>query len=140
MLAAAARREVLKAVIPLSPAVNIHYGARKGSFLGTSFDPDHIPDEFGQEGRLLNGNYLRIAQLLPLEDAIQRTECPVLIVHGDADEAVPIEGSREAVRKYKNAQLKEIPGDTHCYDHHLDQVIDMVLDFLKQEEEDSKRS
>ena len=134
MLAAAAKGDVLKAVIPLSPAVNIHYGSRTGEFLGMQFDPEHIPAEFERDGRVLNGNYLRAAQLLPLEDAMERTGCPVFIVHGDADEAVPIRGSREAVRKYKNAQLKEIPGDTHCYDHHLDQVIRAVLDFLEQME------
>ena len=134
MLAAAAKGDMLKAVIPLSPAVNIHYGARTGDFLKYSFDPAHIPAEYERDGRVLNGNYLRVAQLLPLEDAIQRTECPILIVHGDEDEAVPIEGSREAVRKYKNAQLKEIPGDTHCYDHHLDQMLKIVTDYLLQME------
>ena len=134
MLAAAAKRDVLRAVIPLSPAVNIYYGSRAGKVLGTRFDPDHIPEVFVQNEHVLNGNYLRAAQLLPLEDAIARTDCPVLIVHGDADESVPIRGSIDAVNKYRDARLKIIPGDTHCYDHHLDQMIEAVTEFLKQME------
>ena len=30
-----------------------------------------------------------------------------------------------------NCDLILIPGDTHCYDHHLDQVLDAVRDWMR---------
>ena len=57
---------------------------------------------------------------------------PVLIVHGDEDEAIPAEYSREAAAKYADARLVVIPGDDHCYNHHLDQVTAAVREFLEE--------
>ncbi len=84
--------------------------------------------------RHLSGNYLRTAQLLDVDEAIRKYEKPVLLIHGDADEAVPIEYSIDAAKKYKNAKLVQIPGDTHCYDEHLDQVTAAVKKFLGEME------
>ena len=39
-----------------------------------------------------------------------------------------------AAKKYKNAKLVQIPGDTHCYDEHLDQVTAAVKKFLGEME------
>ena len=40
----------------------------------------------------------------------------------------------DAAKKYKNAKLVQIPGDTHCYDEHLDQVTAAVKKFLGEME------
>ena len=110
------------------------YGARKGNLLGQPFDPEHVPDMLEWGDRHLSGNYIRTAQLLDVDEAIRKYEKPVLLVHGDADEAVPIEYSIDAAKKYKNAELVQIPGDTHCYDEHLDQVTAAVKKFLGEME------
>ena len=55
---------------------------------------------------------------------------PVLLVHGDADEAVPIEESIRAAKAYDNARLVVIPGDTHCYDYHLELVLDAIREWM----------
>ena len=44
MLAAGMRADDFKAAIPMSPAIVIPDGARKGNLLGQPFDPEHIPD------------------------------------------------------------------------------------------------
>ena len=56
---------------------------------------------------------------------------PVLIVHGDEDEAVPYRCAVELEKEYENAKLVTIPGDDHCYDYHLDQVLEAVTSFVK---------
>lgn len=136
MLAAAMKRDVIRAVIPMSPAIMIPEGARQGMLLGMQFDPDHVPDEiYTGSGRALSGNYVRAAQLVHMEDAF-KYRGPVLLVHGDADEAVPVQCGIDAAKAYENAKLVLIPGDTHCYDHHLDQAVEAVrswmLGFLKK--------
>ena len=132
MLAAALKRDVIKGVIPMSPASMIPEGARKGTLLGQHFDPDRIPDIIfrTEDGKKLGGNYARAAQTIHVEEAIDRYDGPVLIVHGDADEAVPVEVGIEAAKRYKNCKLVLIPGDTHCYDNHLDQAVDAVKQWM----------
>ena len=127
MLAGAMKHNVIKGIIPLSPAWMIPEAARNGTLLGQDFDPDNIPDVLPAWGdRGLGGNYVRVAQTIHVEDAIDRYTGPVLIVHGDEDEAVPVEYGIRVAERYRDCKLVLIPGDTHCYDHHLDQVLDAV--------------
>ena len=131
MLAAALKHDVIRGIIPLSPACMIPEEARAGKMLEVSFDPDHIPDELhGWDGRTLNGNYLRVAQTIRVEEAVSRFRGPVLIVHGDADETVPVRYGIDAAKAYHDAKLVLIPGDDHCYNFHLDQVVKAVKDWL----------
>lgn len=131
MLAAAMERDVIAGLIPLSPAVMIPDGARQGELLGQRFDPDHIPDALASwDGRELGGNYVRVAQTIDVDRAVARYDGPVLLIHGDADEAVPVRFGVEAARAYKNAELVVVPGDSHCFDYHLDQVTDAVQRWL----------
>ena len=133
MLAAALKHDCIRGLIPMSPACMIPELARKGELLGHKFDPDHVPDVLESWDRELDGNYARVAQTIHVEEAIARYNGPTLIVHGDADEAVPVEYGIEAAKAYSNAKLVLIPGDTHCYDHHLDQVTDAVRAWLLEQ-------
>lgn len=131
MLAAALKHECVRGILPLSPAIMIPEMARTGQLLGQPFDPDHIPEELGVwDGRTLSGNYARVAQTIHVEEAIARYHGPVLLVHGDADEAVPIRYSRQAAQAYRDARLAVIPGDTHCYDRHLELVLDAIREWM----------
>ena len=70
---------------------------------------------------------------LPLphvEDAIDRYDGPVLLIHGDGDEAVPFHYGREAAERYRNARFVPIHGDNHCYDYHLDEVLDAIKNWI----------
>ena len=130
MLTAGLRPECFRAIIPMSPAWMIPNSARAGQMLGTSFDPEHVPDELVGEFWCIDGNYIRVAQTIHTEDFIHRYNGPVLIVHGDADELVPVSCAYKAHELYKNSELTIIPGDTHCYDNHLDAAIDAARNFL----------
>ena len=131
MLAAALKHELIRGIIPMSPATVIPEGARKGELLGMRFDPDRIPDVIPvKDGLSLGGNYIRVAQTIHVEEAIARYKGPVCLVHGTADEAIPAACSVEAQKAYANAQLFLIPGDTHCYDRHLDQAVGAVRQWM----------
>lgn len=133
MLAAAMKHDVIRGLIPLSPAWMIPEIARKGELLGERFDPDHIPEKLhGWHDLDLDGNYARVAQTIHVEEAIDRYRGPVLIVHGDEDESVPVEYGIRAAERYTNGKLVLIEGDDHCYDRHLDQVVAAVQDWLRQ--------
>ena len=131
MLAAGLKHDVIKGLIPLSPAWRIPERARKGEVLGSSFDPDHVPEEIVRaSGWNLNGNYIRVAQTIHVEEFIDRYTGQVLIVHGDGDESVPFQDGVDAAARYQHCDFIRIAGDTHCYDYHLDQVVDAVRSWL----------
>ena len=130
MLIAGMRPDDFKAIIPLSPAWMIPDGARAGSLLGIQFDPIHIPEELDNGELRLGGDYIRVAQTIHPEDEITRYNGPVLIIQGDADEAVPMEYARKAADMYHDCRLVTIPEDTHCYDYHLDLVTETLKEFL----------
>ncbi len=131
MLLAGMCADDFKAVIPLAPAWMIPDGARAGELLGMPYDPKHLPEELAAGELRLSGNYIRVAQTIHPEDEIVRYDGPVLIVQGDADEAVPLSYAKKAAELYKNAKLVVIPGDTHCYDRHLEMVTEAVKEFVQ---------
>ena len=64
---------------------------------------------------------------------LKKIDVPTLIIHGDADQIVPISDSAELSSKIvKNATLKVIPGAPHglCTTH-ADQINAELLSFLK---------
>ena len=138
MLAAALKHDAVRGMIALSPACMIPEIARGGELLGERFDPDHIPEVLhGWNGLELDGNYARVAQTIHVEEAIDRYDGPVLIVHGDDDEAVPVEYGVRAARAYAHGELALIEGDDHCYGRHLDRVLAAVQDWLQRQQKNS---
>lgn len=132
MLVGGMKPDDFKAIIPLSPAWMIPDGARQGNLLGIPYDPEHIPELLEAGPLKLNGNYIRVAQTIHVEDEIARYRKPVLIVQGDADEAVPLDYAKKAAELYANAKLVIVPGDTHCFDHHLELMTEAVKEFLTE--------
>ena len=131
MLVGAMQQDRLRALVELSPASMIPADARRGEVLGTYFDPDNIPEFLTSEDSwTLSGNYVRAAQMIDVDYAIAKYKGPVLIVHGTGDKTVPCHYSVEIAKKYADARLVTIPGDTHCYDYHLDMVEEAVRAFL----------
>ena len=131
MLAAAERKDVVKGLIPLSPAWMIPEGARRGNLLGMRFDPEQLPEEIPLGGGVtLGGNYLRVAQGVDAKAAIRAYEGPVLIVHGTADDTVPYPFAEQAAAMYRNCTLVPVADDTHCFDRHLDQMTEALRGWL----------
>ena len=130
MLAAAMEADRVDGLIPLSPAVMIPEQARSGILLGVPFDPSHVPDTLQREDTILGGNYIRVAQTIQVEQAIDRYHGPVLVIHGSGDETVPCQYGEAAAKRYQNGTFACIPGDTHCYDLHLDQAVEALKAWL----------
>ncbi len=133
MMAGAMKQDVIRGIIPLSPASMIPEESREGRLLGVTFDPYHVPEFlYTNDGEALSGNYARVAQTIFVEPAIDAFHKDVLIIHGDQDESVPVEVGIRAAKRYQNAKLVIIPGDDHCYNYHLDQVMGALAEYMKQ--------
>ncbi len=136
-LAAGMAPDRVKGLILRAPAFMIPRCAREGNMLGQRFDPAHIPDEVQTiKGLTLEGNYLRVAQTIHVEDAVDRFPGPVLLLHGDEDDTVPLEDSVRAAARYQNCRLEIIPGETHHFDRHPGTMKTLIREWLRKTRED----
>lgn len=132
IMVGAMERDRLSGLLPLSPALNIPEDSRTGSILGHEVDLSDIKDEYetDKEDYFLGGNYVRVAQTVFPEEAMKVYRGEVLIVHGEDDLSVPIECVRNKVHLYQNCRFVTIPDETHCYDNHLDTVVEAIKDYI----------
>lgn len=101
-----AYRENVKGLILWYPAFVIPDDAKKRLESGDNF-------KFGME---LSTDFDKVAQDIDVKELQQSFEKPVLILHGNKDEVVPIEYSRTAAANYSYSTLKEIKGAGHGFD------------------------
>ena len=132
-LAAGAEPDRIRGLILRAPAFMIPQGAREGCLLGSRFDPEHIPDSFPViKGMTLDGEYLRTAQTVHVEEAMDRFKGPVLILHGDEDDTVPAGDSVKAAERYAQCELAVIRGETHHFDRHPDEMVRLIRSFCER--------
>lgn len=132
-LAAGMEPDRIKGLILRAPAFLIPRCAREGNMLGYQFDPLRIPEEIPIiKGLTLNGNYIRVAQTIHVEEAIERFTNPVLILHGDEDDTVPLEDSVAASRQYRDCRLEIIKGETHHFDRHPEEMKSRIREWLQK--------
>ena len=133
ILAGGLKHDAIQGIIALAPACMIPELARSGGLLGTAFDPDNLPEEMTVWGNwVLGSNYVRVAQTIHVEEAIDRYRGPVLVVQGDRDDPSLMQSAVAAAKRYQNAQLVMIPGAPHCFDDHLDQLTAAVKTWMEK--------
>ena len=130
-LAAGMEVDRIRGLILRAPAFMIPRCAREGNMLGRSFDPDHIPDTVPViKGLELEGNYIRVAQTIYPEQAADRYQGPVLILHGSEDDVVPPADSQKMAARYRRCELALIPGETHHFDRHPEEMQEIIRNWL----------
>lgn len=123
--------DLVKGLILRAPAFMIPRCAREGNMLGYTFDPLRIPDEIDIiKGLTLSGNYIRVAQTVYPENAVDRFPGPVLLIHGDADDTVPLDDIREMAGRYRNCSLQVMHGETHHFDQCPDLMQNIIRDWI----------
>lgn len=64
---------------------------------------------------------------------LSQIKCPILIIHGDKDESVPLEDSKNAIRYLPSkSKLEIIEGATHDFTEQLDTIIELTTNWFKQ--------
>lgn len=124
----------IKGLILRAPAFMIPRCAREGNMLGARFDPDHIPETFPTiKGLTLEAGYVRSAQAVHAEEAIDAFSGPVLLLHGEADDVVPLRDVAAAAERYQHCRLELIPGETHHFDQAPEQMKTLIRSWLEQQ-------
>ena len=136
-LVAGTAPERVRGLILRAPAFMIPRCAREGEMLGVRFDPSQIPESFPTiKGLTLEADYIRSAQAIRVEEAIDAFPGPVLLLHGEADDVVPFRDVETAAGRYRSCKLVLIPGETHHFDQAREQMKHVIRDWLSQQRTD----
>lgn len=118
-LVAAQLNERVNQLILFYPALCIPDDARNGSMQVIHFDPNHIPDHVGVSPMRVCGDYPRSVLKIDIFKEIIGYHGPVFIIHGTADQIVPVRYAKKANEVYQangnNVHLELIEGAPHGF-------------------------
>ena len=129
-LAAKERSEKLSGLVLLYPAFSIPDQTRKA--FPEKKDIQEVNERLGfHVGRA----YHEAVYDMDVYKEIAGFPKPVLIVHGEKDELVPIEYSRKALEVYPDARLYEVKGQGHNFSSFsFSRAMDEISSFIKRDE------
>lgn len=83
-------------------------------------------------GRKLNYSFFEDSQKIDGYENMDQIKIPTLIVHGDADDVVPIEQSKKAASLIKGCKLEIIEGEGHNFSGpgQFEKMVRLIAEFL----------
>jgi pimeloyl-ACP methyl ester carboxylesterase len=76
--------------------------------------------------------YLQERESLDREKMMSEVKCPVLILHGDKDDTIPLEHSQSAIQYLpKGSKLEIIKGGSHRLEEDIGKLSAMVASWFK---------
>lgn len=132
-------REYVSKLVMLAPAATIKDDALKGTCFGIEYDNYNVPEYITMKNTEkeefdLGGLYFRIAKTLPIYETTSMFKGRTLIIHGSADEAVGVIGSRRYAECMDNVTLDIIEGEGHgLEDFSGEKVVSEVAQFLSED-------
>lgn len=125
-ITAAANKEEIKGAILLYPAF-VLVDRTKEQFE----DVEDIPDTYDLMWMTVGRAYAENLLDYDIYEAISAYDKDVLLIHGDADNIVPLSYSEKAVETYDSARLEVLPGAGHGFSgEDARQAIDWILEYL----------
>ncbi len=132
-LLAAKRNHDVEKLFLLYPAFCIPDDARRGCIIGKKIDTENIPEKFTALGYVrLGKKYVEEAKMLEPWGEIAGFDKPVLILHGDKDDIVPLSYSQKTKEIYPNARLSVYNGARHVFPRKKDvtRAVEDVAAFI----------
>ena len=119
--------EKARGLVAIFPAYVLQDDARK------RMEGRTLPETENFMGLLLGRVYAEDALSFDIYEVIKDYPGPALLIHGTADQLVPIEYSRRAVEVFPSAELVEIEGAGHGFSGaDEERAIQLSLDFVKK--------
>ena len=124
---AAKRPEDIKSLVMYFPAFVLQDDARS-----RADERGMFPETMDIDGKIVGRVYGEVATSFDIYEVIGAYPGKVLIVHGDADQVVPLSYSQRALDCYDDARLVVLPGQGHGFrEGGNPEAARITLDFLK---------
>lgn len=92
-----------------------------------------IKDHGPRSKVIIDGKMLEERRNIRQKELLSRITAPVLIIHGDQDEKVPVESSRRAIQYLSpSSMLKVVAGGTHDLNQQMDKYIPVTVQWFLQ--------
>ena len=123
--------EKVKCVVLLAPAAVLRDDAIRGNTMGARYNPLDPPEFIPLFGDLkLGGEYIRTAFSLPIYETAKKFTGPACIIHGTGDQVVPYTYGERYHEIWPDSELHIIPTADHGFSKHIQQTVDLMVDFL----------
>lgn len=123
--------EKVKCVVLLAPAAVLRDDAIRGNTMGARYNPLDPPEFIPLFGDLkLGGEYIRTAFSLPIYETAKKYKGPACIIHGTGDQVVPYTYGERYHEIWPGSELHIIPTADHGFSKHMQQTVDLMVDFL----------
>ena len=94
---------------------------------------DEIPESYSLMWMTVGRRYFEDIWDYNVYDVIGAYDKDVLIIHGDADNIVPISASERALEVYPSAELKVLPGAGHgLHGQDAETATEYMLQYLQE--------
>lgn len=122
----AERADEVKAMILLFPAYSIPEGCweRHGSI-------ENVPETESIMNNTLSSIYSKDAMSIEIYDAMKNYTGPVLLMHGDQDDVVPLSYSEKADETFENSELIVLKGTGHGFSARQKEAAGLALEWLQ---------
>ncbi len=82
---------------------------------------------------IIDRQMLKDGEQVDQKPLCSRIECPVLVIHGDKDDRVPLQDSENAMKYLsKESRLEIIAGADHDFTEQLDQFIELSVSWFNR--------
>lgn len=123
--------EGVKCVVLLAPAAVLRDDAIRGSTMGARYNPLDPPASVQLfPGKNLGGEYIRTAFSLPIYETAKKYTGPACIIHGTGDQVVPYTYGERYHYIWPGSELHIIPAADHMFSKDMQQVVDLMVNFL----------
>lgn len=133
LLASQQAQGTIKAMCLWYPGFAVRDNARHGFLLGSTFDPENVPETVDASFYTYGKGFIEEVQEIDYESAIRSYDGPVMIIHGTNDFVAPLFFSFQVEDLFKDLTMKVVPGGYHGFYgfQELDALNDM-LEFFQQ--------
>jgi len=91
-----------------------------------------VRDEGVRNTFLIDKRMLKDRESVNQKEILENVKCPVLIIHGNKDESVPVEDSINAIKQLSpDSRLEVIDGMDHYMKEEYDEVVDKTLRWFQ---------
>lgn len=132
-LAGGELKDSVKSIVLMAPAAVLVDDSKKGSVMGTTFDPENVPESVDIFGHQLGRAYILSAQQLNIYDKADDYKGPVCIIHGKADQVVPYSYGEKYDEVYDNSTLHLLDGENHMFNQNQSLSTKIAVDFLVEQ-------
>ncbi len=131
---AADKKTIPAGVVLVAPGSVIKEACQGGKFFNARFDPQNPPEYITCWGVMrLGRDYLLSTQQLDIFGTSEAYRGPVLLLHGDKDDIVPLWCSEKYLETYSgHATLQVVHGVNHTITAHRNEIISYAVDFFSK--------